>query len=85
MISKYSSHKLYDFKIGDKVKLCYAANTYNLVRTGSVVEIDYDNNQVIILIGLKHNNFKLEKAWFDSNRLEIIRQFDKNIICKKLK
>ena len=84
MISKYSNHKLYDFKRGNKVKLCWANNPDNLGRIGTVIRIDDENEQVVILIGLKHNNFRLSEAWFESNRLVIVIN-DENIICKKLK
>ena len=77
--NRFSNHKLSNFKVGNKVRLCWAFSPQNLNRFGIVVDIR--NPNVIVKLET-YPNIILQEGYFSPNKLEIIN-LDKNIICKK--
>ena len=84
MISKYSNHKLCDFRIGDKVKV--KKNALLFVQNANVVGTVIEIGDKYILIKIKwFNSISQQETFFYPNQLILQRLIDKNIICKKSK
>ena len=79
--NRFSNHKLSDFKVGNKVRLCWAFTPQNLNRIGIVVDIR--NPKVVVKIEI-YPNIILEEGYFQPNKLEIVN-LDEDLFCKKLK
>ena len=82
--NRSSKHKTSDFRIGDKVMFCYSNNPANLNRIGTVVEVNYAIDYIFVNMQLADSSHP-SNMYFAPNKLEIIKPFDRNIICKKSK